>query len=115
MKYMPAIENPKPIGAMPGGVPKFPEVILDLTKNLLPGFGNIQLLQKSSPNSGLYSVLGIDCEALFFTSMQFFEDLVKPFPEIDYRIKINNPQYYITYQRQGLGKWVLIEQGEGFA
>lgn len=36
-------------------------------------------------------------------------------PDHDWRIQIEGPLSGRTYQRQGAGNWVLVEQNEGFA
>lgn len=36
-------------------------------------------------------------------------------PNHDWRIVLHGPLHGETYQRQGKGKWVCIEQNEGFA
>jgi hypothetical protein len=36
-------------------------------------------------------------------------------PEHDWRIFFYAPMYEAEYQRQGLGVWVLVKQGDGFA
>jgi hypothetical protein len=36
-------------------------------------------------------------------------------PDHDWRIHIEGPLSGRTYQRQGVGNWVLVEQNEGFA
>jgi hypothetical protein len=36
-------------------------------------------------------------------------------PDHDWRICLHGPLHGETYQRQGVGSWVLIERNEGFA
>lgn len=36
-------------------------------------------------------------------------------PNHDWRVNYYAPLYEATYQRQGVGHWVLVEKGEGFA
>jgi hypothetical protein len=36
-------------------------------------------------------------------------------PEHDWRIYFYSPMYEAEYQRQGLGVWVLVRKGQGFA
>jgi hypothetical protein len=43
------------------------------------------------------------------------ERLAAEDPEADWRVYFFAPLYEATYQRQGPGRWVLIESGEGFA
>lgn len=43
------------------------------------------------------------------------EEIAAADPEHDWRILIHGPLSGRTYQRHGTGKWVLIEQNEGFA
>lgn len=47
---------------------------------------------------------GADAEALALSD-----------PDHDWRIQIEGPLSGRTYQRQGPGNWVLVEQNEGFA
>lgn len=45
------------------------------------------------------------------------EDAARKDPDHDWRIVIEAPLYNVTYQRQGreIGRWVLIDKGQGFA
>jgi hypothetical protein len=43
------------------------------------------------------------------------EKLAAADPDHDWRIQLDGPMSGRTYQRQGEGKWVLVEQNEGFA
>lgn len=43
------------------------------------------------------------------------EKLAERQPKHDWRIVLHGPLHGETYQRQGPGKWLCIEQNEGFA
>lgn len=43
------------------------------------------------------------------------EKWAKKDPNHDWRVQLHGPLHGETYQRQGPGKWVCIEQNEGFA
>lgn len=43
------------------------------------------------------------------------ERLAAADPEHDWKIALYGPLQSSVYQRQGAGRWVLIERGEGFA
>lgn len=43
------------------------------------------------------------------------EALAAADPDHDWRIQLEGPMSGRTYQRQGAGNWVLVEQNEGFA
>ena len=36
-------------------------------------------------------------------------------PDHDWRVTLHGPLHGETYQRQGVGEWVLVESNEGFA
>lgn len=36
-------------------------------------------------------------------------------PDHDWRIVMDGPMHGETYQRQGVGRWVLVERNDGFA
>jgi hypothetical protein len=43
------------------------------------------------------------------------ESMAMADPEHDWRIYFYSPMYEAEYQRQGLGVWVLVRKGQGFA
>lgn len=43
------------------------------------------------------------------------EKMAEKDPEHDWQVQLHGPLHGETYQRQGKGKWVCIEQNEGFA
>lgn len=43
------------------------------------------------------------------------EAMAQQWPECDWRIVMHGPMHGETYQRQGTGKWVLVESNGGFA
>ena len=43
------------------------------------------------------------------------EDAAHADPDHDWRIKLNGALSGRTYQRHGVGQWVLVEKNEGFA
>jgi hypothetical protein len=43
------------------------------------------------------------------------EAIAKADPDHDWRISFHGPLHGETYQRQGEGKWIMIESNEGFA
>jgi hypothetical protein len=48
-------------------------------------------------------------------TLQKFEDMAEKDPDHDWRVILNAPLRGRTYQRQGVGEWVLIESNSGFA
>ena len=43
------------------------------------------------------------------------EQAVAQDPDHDWRLRVDSALYDATYQRQGPGRWVLVEKGQGFA
>lgn len=43
------------------------------------------------------------------------ENAARKKPRSDWRIVLHGPMHGETYQRQGKGRWVLVEKNEGFA
>lgn len=56
----------------------------------------------------------VDEELEYFTGADA-ENLAAADPDHDWRIQLEGPMSGRTYQRQGAGNWVLVEQNEGFA
>jgi len=52
---------------------------------------------------------------LDFPKAQEFEDMALKDPDHDWRIRFHAPLHEETYQRQGVGLWVMIHSGPGFA
>jgi hypothetical protein len=50
-----------------------------------------------------------------FHTLQEFEDMAKQDPDHPWTVLLDAPLRSRKYQRQGEGKWVLIESGQGFA
>ena len=83
---------------------------LPLHCNPHPGFGAVLLYRDRE---------AVDCvvtddEAAGY-EVKHHEVLAAADPDHDWRIKVDGPMSDATYQRQGDGRWVLIEKGMGFA
>lgn len=63
-----------------------------------------QVYQEPQMDNGEEPMTGAQAEALAAEN-----------PHHDWQITLVAPFYERTYQRQGIRKWVLIEQGPGFA
>ena len=50
-----------------------------------------------------------------FHYLQEFERMASIDPDHDWRVRLRGPLYEEVYQRQGVGEWVLIYDGKGFA
>ncbi|CAK0753289.1 hypothetical protein CCP3SC15_1930007 [Gammaproteobacteria bacterium] len=50
-----------------------------------------------------------------YHTLSEFEEKAANDPDHDWRVYLNAPLRSREYQRQGVGKWVLIASGEGFA
>lgn len=70
-----------------------------------PGFGAASL----SSEEGYYAGLG------YGATVRDCEEVAARRPDHDWRLAIDGSLYSAVYQRQGEGKWVLVERGEGFA
>ena len=70
-----------------------------------PGFGGVTVTK------------GDECVEPLTESATFgdYEKIAAADPDHDWRIRVDGPLADYIYQRQGEGKWALVEQGQGFA
>lgn len=76
-----------------------------------PGFGFVRLWREDDPDWQTPDCFEMREDA----TLQDVEDIAAGSPDHDWRLKINAPLYDVMYQRQGEGRWVLVERGRGFA
>lgn len=61
----------------------------------------------------VWSELGSDDQE--FHDVAHFEALAAADPDHDWQISLQGPLRGRTYQRHGVGRWVLVDSNEGFA
>lgn len=84
---------------------------LSLDTVLYQGFGGWQITK----NGELFFMSdGNEKDWDEFKTLAFIEEQAKNEPDADWRAICDTPLHGETYQRQD-GKWVLVEQNEGFA
>lgn len=83
---------------------------LPLETVLYNGFGGWIITK----DGGLFFSDDMDKEWEEFKTLAFIEDQAKQDPDHDWRAVCYTPLHGETYQRQN-GKWLLVEQNEGFA
>lgn len=83
-------------------------VTIPLTAELAVGFGTVSV---DKDGSGIWDMQQDD-EA---QTLQRFEDMAKVDPDHDWRVSFFGPLSESTYQRHGVGEWVLVTKGDGFA
>lgn len=106
-KKLPAIE-----GGLSGCLNcGYPEDELSLDTRLYSGFGGWDI---TKDGTHFFSESN-DKEYDESKPLKDIECLAKLEPKCDWRANLNLPLRNAVYQRQGEGKWVLVEQGQGFA
>jgi hypothetical protein len=84
------------------------EVIAPMNMLIAVGFGTAEVRRG---NKVIFDEQSSDD----FHELQEFEDLAKQDPDHNWTVVLDAPLRSRKYQRQGEGKWVLIESGMGFA
>lgn len=105
VKLLPALgTQPNPCGCCP----PLPGIRC-LSSWIHPGFGSVHLWREDDRGWRGCPTFGED------STLQDAEDVAAGEPDHDWRLEINAALYDLTYQRQGEGRWVLVERGMGFA
>ena len=84
---------------------------LSLTTWLCVGFGPVAVTRDEET---VYYHVCIDDEGCDQPADRF-EAMASRDPDHDWRIDFLSPMRQLVYQRQGIGQWVLVEAGMGFA
>lgn len=81
-----------------------------MDKIIAVGFGCALLTE-----NGKVIADGEDPKRKRFLTFATAERIATKRPKSDWRVVLHGPLHGETYQRQGVGKWMLIEKNEGFA
>ena len=108
VKYEPAIQpNPNPCLHCPD-----PQAIAPMDMVIAVGFGSACLTKNGKL---VWDEQRANGEWEKMLTVAQAEKLALRDPNADWRIEKHGPLHGETYQRQGPGKWVCIEQNQGFA
>ena len=72
------------------------------------GFGSIDLIKNGNKIEIPNFVEGE-------TRLKDLEKIAIKEPLVDWKLKINDPLWGATWQRQGTGKWIVVDTNKGFA
>ncbi|MCB0684227.1 MAG: hypothetical protein KDC32_25465 [Saprospiraceae bacterium] len=91
--------------------PVQPEDVADLDSRIGVGFGIAQILKDSE----IVFEERSDQEWEDLPLLREFEEMAQLDPDRDWRLYLMAPLWNAEYQRQGDGRWILIDKGRGFA
>ncbi len=86
-------------------------ITASLSTRLYQGMGGWEILKDNE----VIHTPEFDLEWEDYYTLEKFEKLAVVDPDHDWRAVLNLPLRDAVYQRQGVGKWVLISSGKGFA
>ena len=87
------------------------EDTLDMDRTIAVGFG--QAFVSKDDETVWYESPDTEFEDCW--TVAHAEEIAGADPDHDWRIVMHGPMHGETYQRQGEGRWVLVESNDGFA